>query len=571
MSTPRLCSILVIAALIGCTPANSDSGTGGSGGSKGTGGSGGNKAGSSGGSSGEAGSGGSGSGGSSSAGSGGSSAPTAGSSGDNSDGATAGTGGSSDSDAGAGGTGAPVPAGSVSVLTNRFDNGRTGSNLQETVLTTSNVNKDKFGLLSSKTIKGFVFGQPLYVPGVMVGGAKHNVVYVATESNMIYAFDADDTMDMPLWSKMLGAPLPLGAGGYSPGCADMHPEVGITATPVISMDTGKIYVVSKTSGGQSLHALDLATGDEATGSPATIGANGFNAQIHLNRPGLLLANGVVYAGFGSHCDAGGYHGWVIGYDATTLKQTSVYNTTATGSKGAIWQSGVGLSSEGKDVWAVVGNGSGGTSMNVIHLTPAGMDMTVTSHYQAAANGDNDLTAGVIFLGSSGLVAAGGKSGTLRLLAQSDLSLKQELSLGGELHNIVYWEGSEGPMVYAWANKSGLQQYALTGGMLMAKGMNGEKKPDHPAGIIVASSNGKMAGTGIVWASVPVLGDAWHGTAKGALYAFDASDVSKPSLWNSALDPKDDAGNFAKFSPPTVANGKVYLATFSNKLLTYGLK
>jgi len=485
---------------------------------------------------------------------------------------------------GAGGAGggvvggdASAPVSAFSVVTNRYDNLRSGSNTSETILTTSNVTQAKFGLLFSRTIVGSSYGQPLYVGGVTVNGTKHNVVYVATEHNMVYAFDADSAAaSAPLWSKMLPAPLVLGGGGYDPGCADMHDEVGITSTPVISTADNRIYVVAKIPGGQRLHALDLGTGADAQGSPANIGAGtaGFNPDIHLNRTGLLLLNGIVYIAYGSHCDAGGYHGWLFGHDAKTLAQKSVYNSTNSGTKGAFWQSGVGLSSDGTAVWASIGNGtSGGENMgqNVVRLMPNGAAMSVTNQYQAPSNGDNDLAAGVVFVGDTGQIVSGGKDRDLLLIGKADLAQKQKIGLGGELHSTVFWNGSAGPMVYAWPDNGTLHAYQAANGQLAAKGTNNEKKPGHPAGIFTVSSNGTTAGTGILWASLPTVGDAWHSTAKGALYAYDASDVTKASLWNSTLDAKDDVGNFAKFSPPTVANGKVYLATFSGKLQVYGLK
>src|SRR5205823_5683178 len=144
--------------------------------------------------------------------------------------------------------------------------------------------------------------------GLTIKGAKHNVVYVATEANLVYAYDADDPSETaaPLWSKQLEAPLPL----TFPSCGDLSAsgQAGITSTPAISLEDNKIYVVSKTSGSQKLHALDLTTGDDVAGSPATVGMMGFDSNNHLNRPGLLLMNGVVYIAYGSHCDDSPYHG-----------------------------------------------------------------------------------------------------------------------------------------------------------------------------------------------------------------------------------------------------------------------
>jgi hypothetical protein len=465
----------------------------------------------------------------------------------------------------------------LAVATDRYDNTRSGANTAETQLTTSNVTAAQFGLLFSRSITGYVYGQPLYAGGISIAGVKHNVVYVATEHNMIYAFDADSaSASAPLWSRSLGTSLPLSAAGYDPGCSDMQNEVGITSTPVISLADNVIYVVAKTSTNQQLHALDLGTGAEVTGSPSTIGVGPmtFDPRIHLNRPGLLLLNGIVYIAYGSHCDSGQYHGWIIGYDAKTLQLQSVYNATPSGSQGAIWQSGVGLTSDGTDIWATVGNGTtGGNNMgnNVVRLTPAGGALNIAAHYQTRVSGDNDLESGVTILGNTGLVVGAGKDGNINLLGKSDLSLKQNPGLGGTLNLFAFWNGSAGPMLFAWPENGGLHAYQVGASTLTDKGTNTEQKPGHPGGVFTVSSNGAMPGTGIVWATVPVVGDAWHATATGALYAFDASDVTKPSLWNSNSNASDKLGTFAKNSPPIVANGKVYVATFSGSLRVYGLK
>jgi outer membrane protein assembly factor BamB len=468
---------------------------------------------------------------------------------------------------------------SFAVVTDRYDNARSASNLAETILTTSNVTPARFGLLFSRSIVGNVYGQPLYVQGVSIDGAPRNVVYVATAHNWIYAFDADaPEPDAPIWSRMLGAPLVLGTGGYNPGCTDMRNEVGITATPVISLAAGKIFVVAKVTGDQQLHALDLATGAEGAGSPVSVGKmamTAFDPQIHLNRASLLLLNGVIYIAYGSHCDVGAYHGWLFGYDATTLQLVSTYNTTPTGTLGAIWQSGVGLTSDGADVFMTVGNGtsSSGDNMgnNVVRLTPAGAAMTIAAHYQSHVSGDNDLQSGVALLGDSGQLVAGGKDGDILLLGATNLALKQTVARGSELNSFAFWNGSAGPMLFTWPVGEPLYAYQVGVAVLTEKATNSEQTPSHPSSIFTISSNGTVAGTGIVWASMPLVGDAWHATATGGLYAYDAADVSKPSLWNSTIDPKDNVGTFAKYSPPMVANGKVYLATFSGKLLVYGLK
>ncbi len=482
-------------------------------------------------------------------------------------------------DAGSGGgEGGTPPGGPINVLTNRYDNARSGSNTNETILTTSNVNAATFGFKFSAPVTGRVYGQPLYVSNLTVGGAQHNVVYVATEHNVVYAFDADDGTQ--LWATTLEPPATLGSGAgatYNPGCADMGSgatmyEVGITSTPVIDPVAGLIYVVDKTVGKQMIHALSLTTGKDAL-TPAQVGPAGFSSDIHLNRPGLLLLNGVVYLAFGSHCDSGAYHGWIFGYDAKTLALTITYNSTPTGTEGAIWQGGVGLSSDGTAIWFSVANGtSGGNNMgmNVVKATVSGSTLTNTLSHQEVANGDNDLSAGVVLVGNQ--VVSGGKSGNLIFLNAADASQVIRPSAGGEVHNVATWNGGDtvGQLVYTWGSGSHLHAWQATGGTLLDKGTNSEQTPGHPGGMVTISSNGTVAGSGVLWALIPLAGDAWHSTTQGALYAFDASDITKPSLWNSGLD-STAFGTYAKFSPPTVANGKVYAATFSGTLNVYGLK
>ena len=491
---------------------------------------------------------------------------------------------------GAGGaTGAGGSGERLAVVTDRYDIARSASTLRETILNTDNVTRGRFGLLFSRAITGNVYGQPLYVAAVdFGGGVQHNVVYVATSHNWIYAFDADGLAGDPaaadpLWSRMLGEPLLLGAGAdYDPGCTDMRNEVGITSTPVISLADNKIFVVAKVPGDQHLHALDLATGADAAGSPVSIGnmaMTAFDPRIHLNRSSLLLLGGVVYIAYGSHCDRGAYHGWLFGYDAKTLQLVRTYNSTPTGTWGAIWQSGVGLSSDGTDIFATVGNGTSslqtddGLNMgnNVVRLTPTNAALTVAAHYQAPIHGDDDLQSGAVLLGDSGQVLGGGKDGFVLLLQASDMTLLQQINVHDEINSFAFWNGSAGPLAYVWPSTQPLHVYQISAGSLDEVATSAEQQPIHPSAMFVISSNGTTPGTGVLWASMPIAGDAWHATATGALYAYDAADVSKPSLWNSTLNAADAVGIFAKYSPPIVANGKVYLATFSGRLLVYGLK
>jgi hypothetical protein len=461
------------------------------------------------------------------------------------------------------------------VLTNRYDNFRTGEQPYETVLNTSNVNSKTFGYLFSMSIDGKVYGQPLYVSGLKVNGVTHNVVYVATENAVVYAFDADNGEQ--LWSKTLEPPITLGAGGvFNPGCGDMSGGaasyvVGVTSTPVIDPTAGLIYVVNKTSSKHMLHALSLTTGQDVP-APVAVGPSGFDSNIQLNRPGLLLLNGTVYIGFGSHCDAAGYHGFIFGHDARTLALKVTYNTTPSGTEGAIWQGGVGLSSDGSNIWFAAGNGSTGgdnVGMSVVKASVSGSTLINAASHSEPADGDNDLSAGAVLVGNQ--VLSGGKSGYVIVLNASDASQSQILGAGGEVHNVAAWNGgSAGEFVYTWGTSAHLTQWQLSGGSLTNQKTNTEQSPGHPGGMVTVSSNGTAPGTAVLWANIPLNNDAWSGTSPGALYAFDASDVSKPSLWNSGQD-TSTFGTYAKFSPPTTARGKVYVATFSGQVRVYGLK
>jgi outer membrane protein assembly factor BamB len=415
-----------------------------------------------------------------------------------------------------------------------------------------------FGPKGELPVMGRVYGHPLYVPNLMVMGSKHNTVFVGTESNYVHAFDADTQMQ--LWQKMLEPAWTPGQGGFTPGCGDMQGQpVGITGTPVISLEENKIYVAAKTAMSYQLHALDLSTGMDAPGSPVGIGGAGFSSPVQLNRPGLLYLNntGMVYIAFGSHCDGGPYHGWVFGYDAKTLMLKATFNSG--GAQGAIWMSGTGPSSDGMSVWVAVGNGSMYAN-NAVKMNA--MNLMVTAHHQEPVAGDNDLVTGVILVGNQALI--GGKSGQISLINQSDGTLAQTLKAGGETHNIATWAGPNGTMAYTCDTGASPHAWLISGGMLVDKGTNAGIHTAHPGGMITTSSNGTMAGTAIAWVSAPNA-DAWHQTAPGTLYALDASDITKPALWSSATIP-----TWAKFSPPIVANGRVYQATFDNKVLVFGL-
>src|SRR6202453_4301833 len=256
----------------------------------------------------------------------------------------------------------------VDVLTQHNNNARTGANLRELVLTPANVNKGQFGMLFKRVVDDQLYTQPLVVTGVQVDGGMHDLVIVTTVNNSVYAFDANDAeATAPIWHVNFGTPANMHSTNF--GCLDINGQMGIIGTPVIDKARGVVYVVALTRARadapglgagytQRLHELDIATGADLPESPVAIKADGFNALMQNQRPALMLANGMVYVGYASHCDKEPYHGFLMAYDAKTLGQVSVLNTSPTGSEASISQSGQGRAADEEgNVYVVTGNGS----------------------------------------------------------------------------------------------------------------------------------------------------------------------------------------------------------------------
>ena len=514
----------------------------------------------------------------------------------------------------------------VSVLTQHNDNTRAGWNNNETALTTSNVNPQHFGKLFSLSVDDQVFAQPLVAGGITINNGVHNVVYVATVNNTLYAFDGDNGklywernytaagMRPPKNTDMTGA-----CGGTYNNFAG---NIGIVGTPVIDAAKRTIYFVARSMKDsntfvQHLHAVDIVSGTEVSGGPVAITATAsgigdgsvnnvitFDAQRQDQRQGLTLVNGIVYVTYSSHCDWGPYHGWILGYDAATLQQQVVYNATPDGSAGGMWESGTGMAADAQgNLYVIVGNGtvgSGGdptSSRNrgesALKLTRAGTTLQVASYFTPENYqylNDNDLdygTPGAFLIPNSSYFMTGVKDGTLFLLDKDNMGgyqtladlVQQSISLGASanLHcQPAYFKGATKEFVYVWSENDHLRAipFDRTNNMLNESGqiVSGAAGPTGQNGAVLSvSSNGSQDGTGIVWASHALNGDAESSVPTGILRAFDANDVTK-ELWDSLQNgAQDGAGNFAKFAPPTIANGHVYLPTFSNQVVVYGLR
>lgn len=517
----------------------------------------------------------------------------------------------------------------VNVVTQHNDLSRTGWNNKETILNTSNVKFGSFGNLFSRNVDDQLYAQLLIVNNVAIPGVGNkNIVYAATVNNTVYAYDADSAnVTNPYWMVNLTPTglRPIKNTDETAACGgnykDFSGNMGIVGTPVIDTFTNTMYVVARscaTNGTgfvQYLHALDISTGLEKPNSPvlitAQVAGNGsgssggiitFDAQKQNQRCGLLLLNGVVYITYASHCDWGPYHGWILGYDQSTLAQKTVYNTTPYGNNGGIWMSGAAPAADTNgNIYVAVGNGSAGYNGNMtdtrnrsesaLKLTPSGSTLSVSSYF--TPNNYSTLEAGDLDFGGAELMLipntnqgiTGCKDGKIYLFDRDNMggynsgsnNVIQTIDLGtnAKLHSSFgYYKGTQKEYVYVWSENALLKAFSynrtsnnLDVANTISSGVQG---PIGNSGAFLSvSSNGSVDSSAILWASFASSGDANQSVRHGILHAFAANDVTK-ELWNSSFDANDDPGNYAKFNCPTISNGKVYLATFSNKFLVYGL-
>jgi hypothetical protein len=515
----------------------------------------------------------------------------------------------------------------TNVVTQHNDNSRTGQNNHETILTPANVNSNTFGKLFSYPIDGQAYAQPLYIAGVTMGsgtvqaGTTHNVVFVATEHDSVYAFDADSnggSNASPLWKiTLLDSAHGAGWGATTVpsadvGTDDINPEIGITATPVIDAAGGTLYVVGKTKESgiyfQRLHALDITTGAEKPGSPVTLSAqvngsgngssNGllsFDAKLENNRAGLLLLNGIVYIAFAAHGDQGPYHGWILAYNAATLRQTSVFCPTANGAASGIWMSGAGLAADTINsgrLFVATGNGAFNAAPPYTNTMSYGDDlirietstgaMKVSDQFTAFNQSflsDNDLdlgSGGVLLLpdqssgGHTHLMVQASKEGRIYLVDRDNLggfnsggdNIVQEVTgkIGGVWGSPAYWNGN----LYFWPSNDNLKSFAFFNGAIGNNTAASSENGGYPGPTPSISSNGNSSG--IVW---DVLSSAYNSGGSAVLLAHNASNVSNTLYSSNQNFSRDNPGQATKFVVPAITNGKVYVGT-SNFLSVYGL-
>src|ERR1700683_4489414 len=516
--------------------------------------------------------------------------------------------------------------GQVSVLTQHDDNSRTGQNLNETTLNTSNVSQSTFGKLFYRTVDGFIYAQPLYVPGLEIQGATHNVVYVATQHNSVYAFDADNPNEpAPLWQVNLGTSVPsqdicILTGDTNPAdCPyyDISPEIGITSTPVIDPVAGIIYVVNRTKNTSNdtyhdyIHALNLTTGAEELGGPVEIvgqvsgtgdGSSGgilaFNPAYHHQRPALLLLNGYLYIGFGSVGDIGTYHGWLMTYNASTLQQEAIISISPNGNEGGVWAAGSGpVADASGNVYIMTANGlfdknTGGTDYGDSFLKFTGPTLAVADYF--TPSNQASLDSGNVDLGSGGpmlmpgttLLVGMGKDGMFRVVNTTSMGEYnssvdddvQEFSVSPSYEffgSPIYWNSpNNGPVVYVWAPADYLKAFQFNGSKFVTTPVTestiSNSAGESNAAALSVSADGSQLGTGIVWSSSALSQWASGIQVAGVVRAFDATNLTS-ELWDSTQNlARDDVGGYSKYVPPTIANGKVYMGSFSGQLQVYGL-
>jgi hypothetical protein len=510
----------------------------------------------------------------------------------------------------------PLPGG-AQWTTSQHDNARTGANLKETILTPANVNPDNFGKIFSYRVDGDVYAQPLYLPHVaMPDKSVHNVVVVATEHDSVYAFDADGRRPAPLWHVDF-----LGAGvttvpARDVACPLITPEIGITSTPVIDPASGTLYVLARTKESQGvlkddryvqrLHALAITTGAEKFGGPVEIkgtakgrGASSSNGLIdfdplhELPRAALLLAGGNVYLTWGSSCDVDPYHGWLMAYDARTLAQKAVFNSSPDAEKSGIWMGDTGPAADQEgNVFVITGNGKFSA------FTPTGRDYGDSVLKLVLSNGSlsvqdfftpfnqQELDANDFDLGSGGpillpdqpgphrhLLIAGGKGGGIYVIDRDHLG---KYHAGDDSHAVQVIRKTQGiysapsywnqHVFFLWSDDV-LKDFRLDHGQLStAPVARGTTRFTDPGATPTVSANGNF--DGIVWL---LRSKGWSAPDRPAvLYAIDAANVSR-ELYNSEQNAgRDRAGLCLRFSIPMVAGGKVYVGA-KGELDVYGLR
>jgi hypothetical protein len=504
-----------------------------------------------------------------------------------------------------------VVSSGTDVTTYHNDVARTGQNTTETKLTQANVNSATFGLLRNLSVDGRVDAEPLYLSQLSIAGTAHNVVFVMTEHDSAYAFDVDTGAQ--LWKVSL-----LGSGetpSDDRGCGQVSPEIGITSTPVIDRAAGAhgiLYAVAMSKNGatyfQRLHALDITTGAELEGGPVTVqatypgtGSNSsggvvvFDPKQYKERAALLLLNGVVYTSWASHCDFNPYTAWIMGYNQTTLAQSTVLNLTPNGSEGSIWQSGGGLAADPQgNIYVLMANGTFDTTLDVngfpnkqdygngfVKISTTGGNVKVADYFNMSntvseSGRDADLGSGGAMVlpdlsygtgATLNLAVGAGKDGNVYVVNRNSMgkwnansnSVYQEIA-GGVPNGVWGVPAYFNSTVYYCDQSGTLKSFPIANGKLATTPGHTSASFTYPGVLPSVSANG--ATNGIVWAI--------ENTGTAVLHAYAANDLTQ-ELYNSnqAASGRDHFGGGNKFITPMIADGKVFAAT-TNSVAVFGL-
>ena len=473
------------------------------------------------------------------------------------------------------------------------------------MLNPSNVDATHFGKLFSRRVDDSVYALPLIVPNLNIAGQRHNVLFVASMGNTVYAFDADDpAQSEPLWSRNLGTP--------APGDSWIGPiHHGILGTPFIDVPTGTLYVVAMVMKDKdynlSVNALDISNGSPKYNSPQLLsfpfaGPEGTltNVKGALQRAGLLMVNDVLYVAFGNIVpDPNDQHwsqeGFVQTFNARDLKQRlAVFQTTPGGRKGGIWQGGRGIATDGLGniYLSTAGGYYDGVSnfgSSTLKFTGPGLKLTdwfTPNNHEYLFLQNIDMSAGgVTLIPNSPLMFSGGKEGVIFLLNRNDMGKLEDATRGplqrfqatngcgqkdcAQTLGTAFWSRQDDGVLYVWDRGDVLRAFNFINNRFVTTPAAVSAAKAGMTGGPSVSANGSDAGSGIVWA-VTTQSTRSGGASPGTLRAFRASDVSQ-EIYNSDMNNARDAlGDFTKFAPPVVANGKVYVATQSKAVVVYGL-
>ena len=512
-----------------------------------------------------------------------------------------------------------LAAGAISqplVSTGHYDRERTGANRQEAVLTVANVSSGGFRRIGRLDVQGCVAAQPLYVPNVDVPGiGPRPVVYVATTANFLYAFDAGTLQEY--FRRYFGTPVPSAEinpeTGYwdFPDCdgVDAQGPVGIVGTPVIDPESRALFLVANEADTQHRHFLykvDIRTGDDLTPPVQIYGSYGtkvFDSYYQLQRAALLLAEGRVYVAFASHTDATPYSGWMLSYDTNlNLLHTVSYSPEKSGA--GIWQSGAGPAYADGRIWVTTGNNAeglivpGDNANSILEIDPFSLAVLAQTSFPEEANSwdyDADLDLGssrVIAVPGTPYAISGSKLGDMFVMNRGDMRLASRFQATTRLSSGFDWTGIYNglavwkDLIFVWPSGGGQeleQGQVLTTDVLrsfrlhpdgsvslVALGQDDRLEVGYQGASLAVSSNGDDPKSAIVWAATPEGSVAWLRRGHLTAYAATSEGVFR-KLW-SDLDQADAEGEhaWAKFSQPLVANGRVYLPTYSGAVMVYGL-